>query len=100
VYSEYSAVVFFLAAANTFPTPSSKNASNSCSVSPIPRANGSSKRSRQVLVAMLEPYKGRVFYPRCGSGGMFVQSEKFVEEHGGRVDIAVCPDRDGANRVF
>ncbi len=44
----------------------------------------------QVLVAMLEPYKGRVFDPCCGSGGMFVQSEKFVEEHGGRVgDIAV-----------
>jgi len=44
----------------------------------------------QVLVAMLEPYNGRVFDPCCGSGGMFVQSEKFVEEHGGRVgDIAV-----------
>jgi type I restriction enzyme M protein len=39
----------------------------------------------QVLVAMLEPYKGRVFDPCCGSGGMFVSSEKFVEEHGGRV---------------
>jgi type I restriction enzyme M protein len=44
----------------------------------------------QVLVSMLEPYKGRVFDPCCGSGGMFVQSEKFVEERGGRVgDIAV-----------
>ncbi|MDB6016525.1 MAG: methylase [Pedosphaera sp.] len=44
----------------------------------------------QVLVAMLEPYKGRVFDPCCGSGGMFVSSEKFVEEHGGRIgDIAV-----------
>jgi type I restriction enzyme M protein len=44
----------------------------------------------QVLVSMLEPYKGRVFDPCCGSGGMFVQSEKFVEQHGGRVgDIAV-----------
>jgi type I restriction enzyme M protein len=44
----------------------------------------------QLLVAMLEPYKGRVFDPCCGSGGMFVSSEKFVEEHGGRVgDIAV-----------
>ncbi len=39
----------------------------------------------QVLVAMLEPYKGRVFDPCCGSGGMLVQSEKFLEEHGGRV---------------
>ncbi len=35
---------------------------------------------------MLEPYKGRVFDPCCGSGGMFVQSEKFVQEHQGRID--------------
>jgi len=42
------------------------------------------------LVEMLEPYKGRVYDPCCGSGGMFVQSEKFVEEHGGRIgDIAI-----------
>lgn len=40
----------------------------------------------ELLVKMLEPYKGRVFDPCCGSGGMFVQSEKFVEEHQGRVD--------------
>ena len=39
---------------------------------------------------MLEPYKGRVYDPCCGSGGMFVQSERFVEEHGGRLgDIAI-----------
>lgn len=38
----------------------------------------------KLLVEMLEPYKGRVFDPCCGSGGMFVQSEKFVEAHGGR----------------
>lgn len=44
----------------------------------------------QVLVEMLAPYKGRVFDPCCGSGGMFVQSEKFVEAHGGRIgDIAI-----------
>ena len=44
----------------------------------------------RVLVEMLAPYKGRVFDPCCGSGGMFVQSEKFVETHGGRIgDIAV-----------
>ncbi|MBF0572016.1 MAG: SAM-dependent DNA methyltransferase [Candidatus Omnitrophica bacterium] len=44
----------------------------------------------QLLVEMLEPYKGRVFDPCCGSGGMFVHSEKFVEAHGGRIgDIAV-----------
>jgi len=44
----------------------------------------------RLLVDMLEPYKGRVFDPCCGSGGMFVQSEKFVEAHGGRIgDISV-----------
>lgn len=44
----------------------------------------------RVLVEMLAPYKGRVFDPCCGSGGMFVQSEKFIEEHGGKVgDISV-----------
>jgi type I restriction enzyme M protein len=42
------------------------------------------------LVEMLEPCKGRVYGPCCRSGGMFVQSEKFIEEHGGRRnDIAV-----------
>jgi len=44
----------------------------------------------KLLVRMIEPFKGRVFDPCCGSGGMFVQSERFVEEHGGRLgDIAV-----------
>lgn len=44
----------------------------------------------QLLVEMLEPYKGRVYDPCCGSGGMFVQSEKFVESHGGKVgDISI-----------
>jgi len=44
----------------------------------------------KVLVAMLAPYRGRVYDPCCGSGGMFVQSEKFVEEHQGRIgDISV-----------
>lgn len=38
----------------------------------------------KVLVEMIEPYEGRVFDPCCGSGGMFVQSEKFVESHGGK----------------
>lgn len=35
----------------------------------------------KLLVEMLEPYEGRVFDPCCGSGGMFVQSEKFIEAH-------------------
>jgi type I restriction enzyme M protein len=44
----------------------------------------------RLLVRMLEPYKGRVFDPCCGSGGMFVQSERFVEEHQGRIgDISI-----------
>lgn len=44
----------------------------------------------KLLVDMLEPYSGRVYDPACGSGGMFVQSERFVEEHSGRLgDIAV-----------
>ena len=44
----------------------------------------------RLLVAMLAPYKGRVFDSCCGSGGMFVQSEKFVEGHGGRIgDVSI-----------
>ena len=44
----------------------------------------------RVLVEMLAPYKGRVYDPCCGSGGMFVQSEKFIEAHSGRIgDIAI-----------
>ena len=40
----------------------------------------------ELLVSMLEPYKGRVFDACCGSGGMFVQSEKFITQHQGRID--------------
>ena len=40
----------------------------------------------KLLVEMIEPYKGRVYDPCCGSGGMFVQSARFVEEHQGRKD--------------
>ncbi|HPC72440.1 MAG TPA: class I SAM-dependent DNA methyltransferase, partial [Treponema sp.] len=44
----------------------------------------------ELLVEMLEPYKGRVFDPCCGSGGMFVQSEKFVQSHRGKInDISI-----------
>jgi type I restriction enzyme M protein len=39
---------------------------------------------------MLAPYKGRVYNPCCGSGGMFVQSERFIEAHAGRLgDISI-----------
>ncbi len=40
----------------------------------------------ELLVNMLEPYKGRIFDPCCGSGGMFVQSEEFVKSHQGKID--------------
>jgi type I restriction enzyme M protein len=44
----------------------------------------------RVLVEMLAPYKGRVYDPCCGSGGMFVQSENFIEAHSGRIgDISI-----------
>ncbi len=51
----------------------------------------------RVLVEMLAPYKGRVYDPCCGSGGMFVQSEKFVLEHGGRIgDLAIYGQESNA----
>jgi type I restriction enzyme M protein len=44
----------------------------------------------RVLVEMLAPYKGRVYDPCCGSGGMFVSSEKFIEAHAGKLgDISI-----------
>ena len=51
----------------------------------------------RLLVEMLAPYKGRIYDPACGSGGMFVQSEKFVESHGGRLgDISVYGQESNA----
>jgi type I restriction enzyme M protein len=51
----------------------------------------------KLLVQMIEPFKGRVYDPCCGSGGMFVQSERFVEEHGGRLgDIAIYGQESNA----
>ena len=44
----------------------------------------------KLLVEMLEPYKGRVYDPCCGSSGMFVQSEEFIAAHGGKLtDISI-----------
>ena len=44
----------------------------------------------RLLVGMIEPYKGRVYDPCCGSSGMFVQSEEFIEKHGGRIgDLSI-----------
>ena len=46
---------------------------------------------------MLAPYKGRIYDPCCGSGGMFVQSEKFVESHGGKLgDISIYGQESNA----
>lgn len=51
----------------------------------------------RVLVELLEPFHGRVYDPCCGSGGMFVQSERFVQAHGGRVgDIAIYGQESNA----
>lgn len=51
----------------------------------------------RVLVDMIEPYRGRVFDPCCGSGGMFVQSEKFIEAHGGNQrDISIFGQESNA----
>lgn len=62
-------------------------------------ANAEGKRGGQfytpasivkTLVAILSPHEGKVYDPCCGSGGMFVQSEKFIEAHGGKIgDVAV-----------
>lgn len=58
-------------------------------------ADAESKRSGEfytpryvvkLLVEMLEPYKGRLYDPCCGTGGMFVQSGKFVQTHGGQIN--------------
>ena len=44
----------------------------------------------KILVEMIEPYKGRVYDPCCGSSGMFVQSEEFIRLHGGRLgDLSI-----------
>lgn len=44
----------------------------------------------RTLVSMLAPYKGRVYDPACGSGGMFVQSERFIEAHTGKIgDLSI-----------
>ena len=62
-------------------------------------ANAEGKRGGQfytpasivkTLVAVLAPHHGKVYDPCCGSGGMFVQSEKFIEAHGGKLgDVAI-----------
>lgn len=51
----------------------------------------------RLLVETLAPYKGRIYDPACGSGGMFVQSEKFVESQGGKLgDISIYGQESNA----
>jgi type I restriction-modification system DNA methylase subunit len=62
-------------------------------------ANAEGKRGGQfytprsivkTLVSVLAPHHGKVYDPCCGSGGMFVQSEEFIEAHGGKIgDVAI-----------
>ncbi len=56
----------------------------------LERIDNRPRSAVRVLVEMLEPYAGRVDDPACGSGGMFVQSEKFAEAHGGnKTDVSI-----------
>jgi type I restriction enzyme M protein len=51
----------------------------------------------KLLVEMIEPYKGRVYDPCCGSSGMFVQSEEFIRRHSGRIgDISIYGQESNA----
>jgi type I restriction enzyme M protein len=54
----------------------------------------------KVLVEMLEPYSGRVYDPCCGSGGMFVQAEKFVRAHRGRRDDIAVYGQESNERTW
>ena len=54
----------------------------------------------KVLVEVLEPYSGRVYDPCCGSGGMFVQAEKFVLAHGHRRDDIAVYGQESNERTW
>ncbi|MFI5488956.1 type I restriction-modification system subunit M [Micromonospora echinaurantiaca] len=54
----------------------------------------------KLLVEMLEPYSGRVYDPCCGSGGMFVQAEKFVLSHTGRRDDIAVYGQESNERTW
>ncbi|TDD29360.1 SAM-dependent DNA methyltransferase [Actinomadura sp. KC06] len=54
----------------------------------------------KVLVEILEPFKGRVYDPCCGSGGMFVQAEKFVLSHRGRLDDIAVHGQEANERTW
>ncbi len=54
----------------------------------------------KLLVEMIEPYHGRVYDPACGSGGMFVMSEKFVQEHQGKIDDIVIYGQESNQTTY
>jgi type I restriction enzyme M protein len=54
----------------------------------------------KILVEMIEPYKGRVYDPACGSGGMFVMSEKFVEEHKGKIEDIIVYGQESNDETW
>lgn len=54
----------------------------------------------KLLVEMIEPYHGRVYDPACGSGGMFVMSEKFIQEHQGRIDDIVIYGQESNQTTY
>src|SRR6266545_3097002 len=54
----------------------------------------------RLLVEVLEPYSGRVYDPCCGSGGMFVQAEKFVTSHRGRRDDIAAYGQESNERTW
>ena len=86
--------------ATTICSAASTNTSSPNSPAPKARTAASSTRRScvvRLLVEMLAPYKGRIYDPCCGSGGMFVQSEKFVEAHGGKLgDISIYGQESNA----
>ncbi|WEB81030.1 type I restriction-modification system subunit M [Vagococcus lutrae] len=52
----------------------------------------------KTIVEILKPYKGRVYDPACGSGGMFVQSAKFIQNHSGNIhDISIYGQESNAD---
>ena len=54
----------------------------------------------RLLVEILEPFQGRVYDPCCGSGGMFVQAEKFVLSHRGRLDDIAVYGQEANERTW
>ena len=54
----------------------------------------------RLMVEIMEPYQGRVYDPCCGSGGMFVQAEKFLDEHQGRRDDIAVYGQEANERTW